>query len=176
MRETEWRKIAGANGYSVSRDGRIRNDTTGHELKPFGSKDKYLGVRLGRKNYCRVHRIVAETFIPNPSNKPQVNHRDGNKRNNCVENLEWCSIAENQRHRFDVLKKGFTEQKMKTITELAATKNRKKIKCNETGNVYKSVAEASKVTGVNRSSIAFCAHGKYKQAGGMHWSFVQEEK
>jgi hypothetical protein len=116
--------------------------------------------------------IVAETFIPNPENKPQVNHIDGDKANNRVENLEWCTLSENQRHRFDVLDKHFSKEKMEAITELAAIKNRKKVRCDDTGEIYSSIRAASVATGISRANISNCAHGRYKQACGQHWSFV----
>lgn len=173
MLTTEWRKIKNADGYSVSNQGEVRNDVTGHILTPYGSKGLYVGVQLGRRNYHRVHRIVAETFIPNPENKPQVNHKDGNKRNNRADNLEWVTPSENQRHRFAVLGKYYSKEKMATITALAAEKHKRKVRCEETGIVYESIVEASKNTGISVSNIGHCARGKYKQACGTHWSFAE---
>ena len=81
----EWRKINGFERYSVSSDGQIRNDETGTALCASEVTGGYLQVMLspGRK-HKRVHRLVAEAFIPNPMGKTQVNHKDGNKRNNTV--------------------------------------------------------------------------------------------
>lgn len=73
-------------------------------LKPYKNSWGYLLVDLRKDNkrYLKcVHRLVAETFIPNPENKAQVNHKDGNKLNNNIENLEWCTCSENQQHAFD---------------------------------------------------------------------------
>ena len=72
-------------------------------LKPYVSEKGYLLVDLRgheKRTIKTVHRLVAEAFIPNPENKPQVNHIDGNKQNNCVDNLEWCTNSENQIHAF----------------------------------------------------------------------------
>lgn len=72
-------------------------------LTPYGYKTVGLRTAFRVKNTRLVHRLVAMAFIPNPDNKPQVNHKDGNRQNNCVENLEWCTASENVRHAIDVL-------------------------------------------------------------------------
>lgn len=101
-------KINGFNdGYGVSSDGRVftfkqgRNrEVKQHEHK--GYKRVFLFNENKRKSFF-VHRLVALHFIPNPENKEQINHKDGNKLNNRVENLEWCTKAENQKHSREVL-------------------------------------------------------------------------
>lgn len=103
-----WKDIKGYEGYyQISNLGGIksfpRNGTisTVYMLKPTLTKNGYYKVTLSKPNnttYLLVHRIVAETFIPNPENKPEVNHIDGDKLNNCVDNLEWCTSKENITH------------------------------------------------------------------------------
>lgn len=89
----EWRDVVGYEGYyQVSSEGRVRNAIYGNILNPWKKNNGYLDVVLvgyGRKHKM-VHRLVAEAFIPNPNNEPQINHKDENKTNNRVENLEWC--------------------------------------------------------------------------------------
>lgn len=87
--------------YAVTEDGRVwsypksTNNTKGQFLK--GYTDRYTMVRMNRRHFL-LHRVVAETFIPNPDNLPCVNHKDGSKDNNKVENLEWVSFKENMKH------------------------------------------------------------------------------
>lgn len=85
----------------VSDRGRIKNCNTNYYLKPFANEKGYLIVHLtanGRQSNQKIHRLVAQLFIPNPHNLPQVNHIDGNKTNNDVSNLEWCDDKYNQYH------------------------------------------------------------------------------
>lgn len=101
------RKTVGSNGISIFFKGR--------KLKPEKLKG-YLRVRLSLKNVQKnifVHRLVAICFIENPLNKPCVNHKDGNKLNNNVSNLEWVSYSENERHSYDVLNKVNNNRKLK---------------------------------------------------------------
>lgn len=108
--EVVWLDIAEYEGlYQVSNCGRVkslpRNGTIKEErmLKPRVSKNGYLYVHLRNGNiskYVKIHRLVAEAFIPNPDNKPQVNHINGNKLDNTVDNLEWVTASENTMHAF----------------------------------------------------------------------------
>ena len=98
--------ISGEQGYFICKSGKVLSclSTKPRILKPKIDGKKYAFVNLGRGNNCyrnkKIHRLVAEAFIPNPENKPQINHIDGNKANNNVKNLEWATQSENIRHAF----------------------------------------------------------------------------
>lgn len=93
-------KMLTIDDYEITRDGQVINKKTGHILKPQPNGKGYLRVSISKKLQF-VHRLVAEKYIPNPDNLPQVNHKDGNKLNNCVENLEWVSNKQNRTHAVD---------------------------------------------------------------------------
>ena len=113
----EWKEIKGYEGkYIVSNYGEVislprlkQNNTEEQYVEPkellryVNPKNGYVYVYLcnnGRNKNARLHRLVAETFIPNPENKPQVNHIDGDKTNNKINNLEWCNQSENEKHAY----------------------------------------------------------------------------
>lgn len=108
---TEWKVIPGYERYEVSADGRVRNAATKRERKAHLNHRGYLNIGLAagppaprvigvrtRPIYCKVHRLVAIAFIPNPDNLPEVNHKDCNKTNNVASNLEWVDRMGNYWH------------------------------------------------------------------------------
>lgn len=119
--------------YEITRDGQVINKTNGHVLKPQPNGKGYLRVSIG-KQLMFVHRLVAEKYIPNPDNKSQVNHIDGNKLNNTVENLEWVTNQENRTHAVETSlhfsgeqcqNHILTEEDIKYIKQNAGTKTNK---------------------------------------------------
>ena len=94
-----WRTIIGYEDYAVSAWGRVKNIKTGDILYQEKHEKGYMRVRLvkeGKRHHMKVHRLVAQAFVPNPDNKPHVNHIDGNNRNNSFTNLEWVTDEENK--------------------------------------------------------------------------------
>lgn len=104
--EEIWKTIKGMPEYKVSNFGRVKSYLTdkdnGKVLNNREDKDGYFMVWTKYKGGAKVHRLVAETFIENPKNYPIVNHKDGNKQNNNVDNLEWCTISQNTKHSYDI--------------------------------------------------------------------------
>ena len=104
-----------------------------------------------------IHRLVAEAFIPNPKNLPFINHKDENKQNNCVDNLEWCTQKYNINYGTSLKKR----------IDLMG----KPVICMETGKRYKSALEAGKQIGINYKHICDCCRGRRKTTGGYHWEY-----
>ena len=95
-----------SNRFEISNCGRLKNVSTGHIYKPEILRTGYCSVRTtlgkrGNKSHILIHRAVAYAFLSNPNNLPEVNHKDGDKTNNHVDNLEWCTSHENQQHKYD---------------------------------------------------------------------------
>ena len=94
------KEIEGFPDYFVTKDGKVYSKKSGklRELKPHGKGYKHVTLTNGQRKYPDVHRLVAEAYIPNPDNLPQVNHIDENKLNNNVDNLEWVTVSQNNLH------------------------------------------------------------------------------
>ena len=172
-----FKKISINTNYSIDENGNVRNDKRGTFVKPYNNKAGrgYLYVCLYnghiKQGAYGIHRLVAQAFIPNPDNKPQVNHKDGNTMNNHVSNLEWVSPLENVIHACKVLKvmAGYSNANKKRERPIKQID----MKTNEIVAVYKSANEAGRQTGINVSYIVNCANGKQKYAKGYYWCYVQ---
>ena len=175
--DEEWRTIFDFPNYEVSNKGNIRskeyNDSLGHlrsskKLKKQVNNCGYEYVILSSKEEkhktLTVHRIVAKTFIPNPEEKEDVNHIDGNKLNNNVNNLEWTTTQENIIKRYEI---GIDGNNYKRVSQF-----------DKDGNLvgsFRSSYEAERITGISRTNIGGCCRGERLTAGGYVWKFEIEE-
>ena len=184
-----WKDIENFKGkYQVSNLGRVKSLNFRHQkgfekiLFPRKDSSDYLRVELSNdiiknKNYA-IHRLVAETFIPNPENKPQVNHKDGNKMNNCVENLEWVTKNENIKHAWNIGLINNTIARKENAFKLGKKYggyNKKQVKQYDLqGNFIKkwnSLAEAERKLKIDHRNISACCLKKQKSAGGYIWKY-----
>ena len=150
-----WKPIIGFDGkYDVSNLGNVRNATRGNILKPnknmFGYAQYCLRMN-GKGHSKRGHRLVAEAFIPNPNELPQVNHIDGNKMNNKVDNLEWVTDKENVQH---ALANGLR----KTVS----------VRIIETGQIFESMDACAKAINGSIGDVLRCVKGITKTHKGYH--------
>lgn len=167
-----WKNIS--EKYAVSNAGLVKNRETGklltHEVqtrkRKYGGEYKQHRVSMlenGIRKHYLVHRLVAQTFIPNPKNKPQVNHIDGNPENNNVENLEWATASENQIHRCKVLCHNPT----------GWVSCQRPVMCIETGARYKSISEAARLEGGNMNGLWKALAGNRKSYHKKHWAYIE---
>lgn len=186
-----WKDIEGYEGkYQVSNYGRVKSLNYNKEkiLKIGDNSKGYKIVTLckdGKSKTYFVHRLVAFAFIPNPNNLPQVNHKDEDPSNNCVNNLEWCSAEYNinyGKHNEKVSKarKGYkhSEESKKKISEAKKGKNNPmatKVYCVELDMYFDTVTEGAEYVGCYQSAISGVLIGKYKTAGGYHWIYAEDK-
>lgn len=155
--------ISGYEGlYKIGKDGSVFNAKRHCKLRQ-QIYNGYCYVSLSKNHHAklfRVHRLVAMAYLPNPDNLPQVNHKDENKMNNNVDNLEWCSAAYNTNYGGAISKR------------IRNRKDRKPVMCIETGVVYDSTSHAERETGISAGAIRWCAIGAHKTSGKLHWKYV----
>lgn len=156
----QWAVIKEYPLYLASTKGRIKNRETNHILVGGFDKDGYRQVTLqdGDKQICRrVCRLIAKTFISNPNNFPCVNHKDEDKKNDCVSNLEWCTYEYNNNY----------GNRLKTTS--------KEVWCVEKNKKFKSMRAAEKETGIPHSVISQCCRGLITHAGGYKWELYNNQ-
>lgn len=161
----KWLPISKFPNYVISDDGRVKNMVTGRELKPIQESTGYSHVTLcndGKHHQTSIHRLVAQTFIPNPNNKPMVNHIDGDKANNRVDNLEWCTQSENMRHAYRTgLQRSIDSQIQQSLARSAEVR-RKPVRNTITGAEYRSIVDCAKAENLQHSAISAHLAGKVK--------------
>ena len=197
--EEIWRDVKGYEGlYQVSNLGRIKslerfiktrknkNGMNGYIHKqesiriPTKDYKGYLRLNLckeGKQKPFKVHRLVAQAFIPNPNNLPQVNHKDENKENNCITNLEWCTNEYN--HNYGTRNKRVAEKQKGRKIPFEQIKNKIAVlqinkDTNEVIRKYDSIKEAQICCGVKThySHIGACCKGERKTAYGFKWRYA----
>ncbi len=178
----DWRKVVGLSGaYEVNSQGKVRslprkvvrsNGTIqrfkGTVLSIFNNSSGYPCVRIsdsetGKRFILRCHRAVAEAFIPNPDNKPEVNHIDGDKKNNRVENLEWCTYEENNKHAW---RTGLCDKQKKPVISISRE---------GFGHWYPSI-QSTRFYDCNPSLVHNAITGRQKSHRGMVWCYANNSE
>ena len=159
--------IVGYEGlYAVASCGKIWSYRSKIFLKPQTDKDGYLRVGLykdGKAKKYLIHRLVAEAYIPNPDNLPQVNHKDENKENNCLQNLEWCDPKYNINY-------GTRNDKV------ASSIKKPILQYDLDGNFVKEWPSTTDVGKEFIKGINHCLRGRNKTAYGYIWKYKEEDK
>lgn len=170
--------------YIIFDDGKVYSKNRNKFLKPIKNRYGYLGIFLykhGKQVHKFIHRLVAQAFLPNPNNLPQVNHKDENPTNNCVENLEWCDAKYNINYGTGIERRSKSrigsKLSQETINKIFESKKQFAKKVfqytldNNLVSVYDSIHQASKITNTPRASIKRCCDGVVKSSHGFKWFY-----
>ena len=152
--------------YSVSTEGEVRKDTTNYILSQSSQQDyKFVGLIInGKQKRMRVHRMVALTFIDNPDNKPYVNHINGNRSDNNVENLEWVTPSENTQHAVNIGL--FKSGRARAVVQYNLN--------GEQMATFESASEAARQTGGSQSKITMCCRRQRDSANDYQWRYYDD--
>lgn len=167
-----WKDIKGYEGlYQVSNQGRIkslryRNSNKTAILKTqINSRNGYVQIVLSKNNIHKtkkVHRLVAEAFLINLNNYPCINHKDENRQNNNIKNLEWCTYSYNNVY----------NGRSKRVAKIQGKEVKQLDKTGNVINVFESTRQAGRVTGYNQRHISECCRGLVKTCGGYIWEYT----
>ena len=168
-----WKDVSSNPNYIVSNTGRLRRK--GRDVdKGYVNREGYMLADLyenGEATKTRVHRLVAQEFIPNPENKPDINHKDGNKLNNHIDNLEWVTKLENNSHGWenDLIT---PSRGMLGRSNPNAGRKGKPFRIVETGEVFETMRECEEKTDCDNRHINDCLRGRQKTHRGYHFEYV----
>lgn len=172
--EEIWKDIEGYEGlYQVSNVGRVKSVRKNIILKSRIERNGYESVKLSANNISKgyyIHRLVANAFIPNPDNLPQVNHKDENKTNNCVDNLEWCTRHYN--HNYGTINIRISQKQLND-------KNKSKVVLQYSLDgtfikEWKSTMDVQRNLGFDNANIVNVCNGKRRIAHGYLWKYKKE--
>ena len=188
--EEIWKNIKGYPNYQVSNMGRIKRLSTGYYrrtekiLKPQLQNNGYLHIKLSQKDKTKcilVHRLVAQVFIPNPNNLPQVNHINEDKTDNRVENLEWCTQKYNINYGNGISKRVKTNKEngtYKKIGEINSKIRSKSIlqfsKDNSFIRRWDCIMDVQRELGYDNKQICSCLKNRQKTAKGFKWVYADD--
>ncbi len=164
-----WRILERNPNYAVSKDGRVLSIRRRKVLTPKQNWDGYQRVQLwdrGKCEFVSIHRLIAEAFLSNPEKKPLINHKNGDKSDNRIENLEWCTQQENIAHAWESgLSKTHLNRAGKPVKQL--TREGALIR------VFPSQMEVERVLGISHVNVSYACKHK-ATAGGFRWEFTNQ--
>lgn len=162
----EWRQVLEHQNYEVNNLGQVRHKKRKQILKPRSNNGGYQYVNFkieGKNTNFGVHRIVANAFIPNPNGYAEVNHKDYDRTNNCIENLEWVTSSQNKQHAY--LKEENKVSRGKKVEQYTLDGNYIK--------TFNSVSEAAMAMNCCVAAISNCCSGRSKTSQKYRWRFVE---